>query len=48
MRNRKKKGLIVFKKKREIIHALTWKTFDTRYQKMKRFTQIIMSEITYI
>lgn len=48
MRNRQKKGLIVFKKKREIIHALTWKTFDTRYQKMKRFTQIIMSEITYI
>lgn len=40
MRNRQKKG--------EIIHALTWKTFDTRYQKMKRFTQIIMSEITYI
>lgn len=47
MRNRQKKGLIVLKK-REIIHALTWKTFDTRYQKMKRFTQIIMSEITYI
>lgn len=49
MRNRQKKGLIVFKKKKkEIIHVLTWKTFDTRYQKIKRFTQIIFSEITYI